>query len=254
MKMEMTARDKKLLIGLSIFVIVVCIGYWGIYPMIKDIFEYKDEIIEQEELKEINDLKLLQVPMFEIDNENMEKQILESRAQFFGMMSSDEIDRYFTELVLNYGLYAYDLNIDMPEAESELEPYKYSEKAILLSQEELEEESGVYAEDDDETADLTALDNPAGSNPDELYDMYTGTGIYAATVTLRLGGEYDRLLKLINDLSTSKQKLRVISYEWSNEQSVKLSDETDGENTDSIYELVDNNVLMISIEIYMCEE
>ena len=31
MKLEMTQKDKNLLIMLSIFVIVVCIGYWGIY-------------------------------------------------------------------------------------------------------------------------------------------------------------------------------------------------------------------------------
>ena len=30
MKLEMTQKDKNLLIMLSIFVIVVCIGYWGI--------------------------------------------------------------------------------------------------------------------------------------------------------------------------------------------------------------------------------
>ena len=35
MKLEMTQKDKNLLIMLSIFVIVVCIGYWGIYPVVK---------------------------------------------------------------------------------------------------------------------------------------------------------------------------------------------------------------------------
>ena len=35
MKTQMTERDKKLLVGMFIFVIIVAIGYWGIIPQIK---------------------------------------------------------------------------------------------------------------------------------------------------------------------------------------------------------------------------
>ena len=36
MKTQMTERDKKLLVGMFIFVIIVAIGYWGIIPQIKE--------------------------------------------------------------------------------------------------------------------------------------------------------------------------------------------------------------------------
>ena len=47
MKLEMTQKDKNLLIMLSIFVIVVCIGYWGIYPVVKGIVNTNKEIPEE---------------------------------------------------------------------------------------------------------------------------------------------------------------------------------------------------------------
>lgn len=52
MKLEMTQKDKNLLIMLSIFVIVVCIGYWGIYPVVKGIVNTNKEITTQKETKE----------------------------------------------------------------------------------------------------------------------------------------------------------------------------------------------------------
>ena len=45
MKFEITERDKKLLVMLSIFVIVVCIGYWGIYPVMKEKKKLGKEIL-----------------------------------------------------------------------------------------------------------------------------------------------------------------------------------------------------------------
>lgn len=65
MKLEMTQKDKNLLIMLSIFVIVVCIGYWGIYLVVKGIVNTNKEITTQKETKEENELKLTQVPMME---------------------------------------------------------------------------------------------------------------------------------------------------------------------------------------------
>ena len=126
MKLEMTQKDKNLLIMLSIFVIVVCIGYWGIYPVVKGIVNTNKEIATQKETQEENELKLTQVPMMEADNERFSNEIQGVRESFFPMMESAEIDKYFTELVLGYNLSAYDLAIQMPQEETALEPYVYS--------------------------------------------------------------------------------------------------------------------------------
>ena len=51
MKFEMTERDKKLLIFLSVFLIVVCIGYWGLYPIVKDIKKTDKKIQTEKDIE-----------------------------------------------------------------------------------------------------------------------------------------------------------------------------------------------------------
>lgn len=126
MKLEMTEKDKRLLIMLSIFVIVVCIGYWGVYPVIKDIIDMDKQIEEQKLVKEDNQYKLTQIPMLEADNDSWKEDIQSVRKSFFPMMKSADIDEYFTDMVLGYGLSAYDLSIQISADETDLEPYIYS--------------------------------------------------------------------------------------------------------------------------------
>ena len=44
MQMTMTEKDKKLIVFLSIFVIIVAMGWWGIRPALKAAKETKEEI------------------------------------------------------------------------------------------------------------------------------------------------------------------------------------------------------------------
>ena len=66
MKTELTQRDKKLLTFLGVFVIVVCIGYWGVLPQLKAASEYNDEIEEQEVLSDYYQQKINQLIMVEV--------------------------------------------------------------------------------------------------------------------------------------------------------------------------------------------
>ena len=80
------------------------------------------------------------------------------------------------------------------------------------------------------------------------FDDEVTTGIYNATVTLRLGGNESDLLRLIEDLSNSDKKIRVCNYSWSEERSISNLTE-DGE-----YNVNIDRVLSITLEIYMYEE
>ena len=73
-------------------------------------------------------------------------------------------------------------------------------------------------------------------------------GIKSAEVSMRLGGEEKDLQKLINDLSNSKNSLRVVSFNWSDDRSVTYGEE------EGDYEIVMTRILNIKLEIYMCEE
>lgn len=215
---------------LAVFIIVVCIGYWGVYPIIKDIRNINESMLEQEDIRSINELKLSQVALMEADNANLEGEIINARSVFFPMMTSAEIDRYFTDMVLSYGLYSYDLNINMPTEETDLSPYQYSEKATVQDEE--------------------ASEGTTEAASDELiFDDDVMTGIYTANISMRLGGDETKLNQLIDDLSGSEKKLRVSRYSWSEERSMAYDSEEEGE-----YSIQMESVLTIELEIYMYEE
>ena len=48
MKTNMTDKDKRLLVGMFIFVIIVAIGYWGVIPQIKAYSELGEKIEKEE--------------------------------------------------------------------------------------------------------------------------------------------------------------------------------------------------------------
>lgn len=257
MKLEMTQKDKNLLIMLSIFVIVVCIGYWGIYPVVKEIIKTDKEMDKQVELQSENEMKLVQVPMLEADNASMNEKIQTVRKSFFPMMDSSAVDKYFTGLVLGYNLESYDLSIEMPQDETTLQPYVYSKRAQALenenSDETTEEPQGAKAEQ----AEIDAAEESGGMSDDsDSADADFGladtepvtTGICNATVTMRLGGDEKNLQQLIEDLSNSEKKIRVCNYSWSEERSVSNLTE-DGE-----YDIDVQRVLTITLEIYMYKE
>lgn len=239
MQMEMTNRDKKLLIFLSLFVIIVGFGYWGIYPMAKSIKQIDSDIETAKIERDANDMKIMQLPMQETLNEELEENIIDVRNNFYPMLTSDEIDKMFTNMVLDYNLYAYSLDIQMPTVESQLDPYRYSEKALNP-----EEEFEVSTEDSD-----AETSNEEGT--DEVFtDEEVSTGIFNATVSMRLGGDEAMLQKLINDLSTSDQKHLLRSYSWDKTSSSSLVYEND-EYDLKVLEDVNLNLV---IDIYMCQE
>lgn len=249
MTFELTQKDKKLLTFLSIFVVVVCIGYWGILPNVKKIMENKD-MIEQAEIDRGDiDAKIAETPLIQADNKKLQKDIVSAREQYFTMMSASEIDHYFTDMGLKYNLYRYDLSIVLPEELANLEPYQYSEKALNPQEEEEEDlEDPNITLNDSESSQIEAIDEASGEeDEDALEEEVIDTGMYTAVVTLRLGGDRKDLQRLINDLSNSKQKLRVCEYNYEMQRGVVL-------DPDGGYNLEEDSILVVKVEIYMCEE
>ena len=250
MKFEMTERDKKLLIFLSVFVIVVCIGYWGVYPVIKDMKSIDKKIQTEKDLKEMNEMKVSQLPMIEAENERMNEEIVEARNGYYEIMTSNEIDKHFTNLVLTSGLYAYDLNISISKEPTALEPYQYSQKAMGITD----------AEIFDDYADETAEDYLNSSDEDEDEDLFEdeesflATGIYTASITMKIGGDEEKLIAFLDSLCNTDKKLRVVSYSFSEERNIDYSEYDENGEEVGGYDIKTNTILDISFEIYMCEE
>lgn len=236
LEMQMTERDKKLLIFLAVFCIVVGIGYWGIYPQIKAIGEINDQKIIEEDKMFADDMKLSELMFLMDENEELEEQIIEAREHFYPAMTSDQIDKMLTGMALTYDLQAYDLDIVMPTNETSLEAYQYSEK--YLDDQYVEEEE-VSMSDSDKESDDGFFDD---------YEEEASTGIYTVNTTMRLGGEEADLQRLINDLSVTDDTIHLVSYDWTREEILDYDDET-GEFNSEI-----RIGLNISLNIYMYAE
>ena len=159
------------------------------------------------------------------------------------MMSADKLDKMMTGMVLDYNLYAYDLSIAISEDEVVSEAYKYSDD---ISRED--------ASNDEEEAKKTTFEEvdayASNDGETEVYDdmiSNASTGIYVARIRMKVGGTVERLQKLIDDLSNSKEQQLVREYSWEESGNVVVNDSGD-------YEFISERYLNITLDIYMCEE
>ena len=239
MKVELTQRDKKLLTFLGVFVIVVLVGYYGILPQIKAANEYKDEIEEEELLQEVYQKKIMQLPVVEKNNSDLEGLIEGAKDNYYPMMDSDTIDNLITNKVIDeYKLMAYDLSIAEKQL-AKLDPYIYSNKALT-------------GESNAKRRALMAAAPIVGEDGIELFgevaqaDSET-VGIYMVAVSMRLGGDKKNITRLLDDLAYSSKKLRLVSYSLDTEE-IGIPHE------DGTVETFSTDMLNLSVELYMCEE
>ena len=244
MQVQMTERDKRLVVILSIIVIVVGFGWWGIRPAIKNNTAMSKELEEQEELMQVNETKLAKLFMYESEAESYNEQIALEKVNYFPMMSSSEIDRLFTNMILDRGLSAYDLSIRSSNTPVPVEPYQYSVLAGIVAEEaeriKNESESSIDGVDPFEYASSPAYNSE----------------IYGVDVTLRLAGEMDNLKGLIEDISKSEKLLLVRNCVWS-EQVSRVNEFVageDGEEGEYVPTMKTTTVLNVNLTLYMCDQ
>lgn len=244
MQLQMTESDKKLITFLAVFVIIVAGGYWGVYPVVKNIMAYDEQILDEQATMEMNEIKLVQVSMLEIEQEEIAAEMADLKNSFYPMMTSDQIDKYMTGLILDYNLYSYELSIQMPQEEAKTEAYQYSVKAA---------EDALAAEEEEASSmeDLLSLEDEETENPEEMslaaIDYEVSSGVYEVNIRMRVGGEKEQLEQLIDDLSASDQKLHLTGYSWDEQRSVSYQEDGD-------IALEVEKILTISVSLYMCED
>ena len=249
MQTQMTERDKRLIVMLSIIVIVVGFGWWGIRPAVKNASKMSAELETQEINRQLNDAKLSKLFMFEAEAETYVEEIAVAKKYFFPIMSSSEVDRLFTNMVLDRGLSAYDLSIRMGAKPVPVEPYQYSVLARIVADEaeRLKNES-------------SSLSSSSGeSDPFEYTSSVAyNSEVYGVDVSLRLAGEMEDLKGLIEDISKSEQLLLVRNCVWSEQVSMVNDyvpyDEETGEGGDFIPMMKTTTVLNMNITLYMCDQ
>lgn len=249
MKIELTERDKKLLTFMGVFVIVVVIGYYFIIPQLKKTGEYQDEIDEQEIIKNVNESKIMQLPVVEVNNEELEKLILGAKDNYYPMMDSEQIDRLVTNTVIEkYGLVSFDLSIG-ERSLAGLSPYIYSDNALTgesdARERALNAAAPVISEDGMIMFADVMEDGSSGSSED--YSSSEATGIYMVPIQMRLSGNKDNIARLLDDLALSEKKLRLVDYSTEVEQIIIPHE-------DGTQEIYTTDSLNVSVELYMCAD
>ena len=229
MQVTMTERDKKLIVMLSIIVIVVSIGYWGILPALKAASKAQKDIAEEQELKDLNDMKIARIPVLKEQIEDNYAKQDELKKNFFPMMNSEQIDKRFTGLVLERGLFAFDLGINIDPTPLALSPYQFSE-----DEEEADSESDYSDFADDQLFGDPILEESASASSDS---SNVNENVYCAHISMRIGGSKEELLGLIDDLAAYQELLLITGYSWSESTYVEPyapaadTEEEEGEET-----------------------
>ena len=240
MKTNMTEKDKRLLFILTVGVIIVAIGYWGVRPQLKKYIELETKIAQQEEEKSINQLKIANAANIEMQADDYEQRIAEQKDEFYQVMNSSEIDRMMTQMAIDEKLEVYDLQFSIPEIPSGREAYQYSE--LYGRQQQLKEEY-LAAEEADVSADTTMTQlsedgtvDKSSDKKDDKSKKTTGssqkqqvmnevmggeeggyqpnTEIYAVPVTMTVGGDIANLNRFIDKIVTNDKRILFVGYSW----------------------------------------
>ena len=245
MKTTMTERDKKLLVGMLIGVIIVAIGYWGILPQVKRYNKLETKIEIEEDEKKINQIKIANAGSIEMAADTYEEKIAEKKDEFYQIMTSSEIDRMMTQLATESGLDIYELSFNMPETPSGREAYQYSElykqqQAAKSEAEEEEEEDEEIDEEKDEEKDSSSSssDNKSkskkkGPTKAEIMSEVMGpeeggyqanTDIYAVPVTMTVGGDLSDLDNFVEKIISIDKRVLLVGYSWGQFRSIVRRD------------------------------
>jgi Tfp pilus assembly protein PilO len=291
MKTNMTERDKKLLVGMFIGVIIVAVGYWGIRPQLKQYFALAEKIEKEEDTQKLNKQKLLNVGSIAAQADSYEEKIAERKDEFYPVMSSSEVDRMMTQMAVGHNLNVYDLSFNMPTSPTGRLAYQnsslyawqleamanYSEEGessasdkvdSLLDEEDSDEDSG-------ETNDKSSA--PGKSEEDIMSDVMGGeeggyqpnTDIYAVPVTITVGGDVYDLEQFIAEINNLDKRALLLGYSWgefrevvrrdadgniiSSESSTSSEGVSTDELSDANLEVVTRKSLTVRLEIYMCD-
>ena len=287
MKTNMTERDKKLLVGMFIGVIIVAIGYWGIRPQLKQYFALAEKIEKEEDTQKLNKQKLLNVGSIEVQADGYEEKIAERKDEFYPVMTSSEVDRMMTQMAVGHNLNVYDLSFNMPSSPTARLAYQNSslyawqlEAMANYSEDDepsasdkmdslLDEGDGEKDEDKQTTSDKSEEDIMSDVMGGEEGGYQPNTDIYAVPVTITVGGDVYDLEQFIAEINNLDKRALLLGYSWgefrevvrrdadgniiSSESSTSSEGVSTDELSDANLEVVTRKSLTVRLEIYMCD-
>lgn len=243
MKLEMkfTERDKKLIVFLALFLLIVGIGYFVVRPLYERVGQLQAQADELELQVEQTQNYLVRLPQLRKVNEELQGRRQDELQIFYPYMESQELDKMITGLTLHESLGAKNLTITIPD-----EPYVITPYFLSVPQpdeeEQLSESEQAY---EDEKADNTQTDEA------QTPDAQPGTDgaeqvLYVATLAVDATGTHEQLQAYIDLLSDDGEypAIQVNSYTWNRENTV-------GTDELGAFMMQSGEALHIELSVYM---
>lgn len=252
MKLEMkfTERDKKLIVFLSLFLLIVGVGYFVVRPLYLKVDELQMQADDLEMQVAQTQSYLARLPQLRKVNEELKNDKQQELQDFYPYMESQELDKMITGLTLHESLGAKNLTITIPDAPYEITPYFLS----VPQEEEGEQLSDSEQAYKDETSDTPAEDAQTEDTQTDgtqitdtqVQDAGEAQILYVAKLSIDVTGSHDQLQSYIDLLSddTRYPAIQVDSYTWNNENSV---------STDELgaFMLQSGEALHVELSVYM---
>lgn len=186
MKLTLTPRDKKLLIGLAVFLLIVGGGFGIVLPLKQAGNRLSDELQEEKTIMEENQQKIDGLEALEEEREEAGARLSILSQDYFPVMTSMEIEKMMTRLSMDKGVLMKDIEISMPEDGEYAQLNDYSKM--------LREKSGETQGEEDE---------------DSVF-----RGIYCGKVKMSMTGTRNQLQAMLDACQEKEPKMQVDEILW----------------------------------------
>lgn len=237
MTFEVTQRDKKLLAFLAVVIIGVLFTVFGILPLLDTGSSLDTEIEVAQQSRQVMEEKIASLPVYQAQYEEADKAWKEEALNFSDMMSSQEIDKLVTGVMLSCSLEAKNMSITFKAEPQSLAPYYASEAAALAEQQK--QEAAAAAQNGDAAAGTDSGAAAAGTGAADGQSM-----ISVAAVSLTTEGDAVHIRQLIDVFSDDYPGIRITDLNY---ETNEITDKKGIVTSTS-------TVLRLGLEIYMCEK
>lgn len=247
MQTNLSKKDK-FTIAIVLFAgLAFALIWFLIRPTITSIITINDEIEQAEITQADYKNKIMFLSSAEAIYDKTVNDLNDSTADYYPVMDSSEVDRMITSYVLESGLFAESLFINMPSGSVVESPYAYADVSQTGA-------APVAADGSDEDAGTATV---AGSS--DLLSPYNNaranartsepSGVQCVSLTLVVTGSRSTCQAFIDDMCTNPA-MRITGFSWSTVNMVEKYNPV----TDTV-ELVDPGIvrLQISFNLYMVD-
>ncbi len=245
-EMQLTQKDKKLLVMLSVIVILALFGFLAIRPLAEKNMELSTKLEDEQNLQMENEQKISMLPTMHTTYDDLEKSIAAERAVYYPIMQSNDIDKLLTDKSISYGLNVQSLNIVMPKDVVSLETYTAGGKIVVQES----TATGTAAEKSEARAADAASQLDEGTTTETVAETpAVTTGIYAVNVSMSLTGSRSSLQALLDDIYDNYSAIRVTSFSWGETTNNRIV------TTNGTSEVASDTTqsLNLTMDVYMCE-